>query len=148
MTENGAGPVPNLKTGEISDCEGCREAAHIVAGLEATIRSQAATISRLRIDKERDARNHPRWNEVREVFEYWQRHCRHPRCKFNAERFWLLLPFIEDEGVELCQRAIDGAAYDPFTTPRKNGSTKRFDDIELIFRNRQKYEEFCNRAPR
>lgn len=148
MSENGNTPVPNLKTGEISRCEGCAEAAHMIAGLESTIRSQAATLSKLRLDKERDARNHPRWHEVRLVHEYWQRHCGHPRSKFNAERFWLMLPFFEEDGPELMQRAIDGAAYDPFVTKRKNNTVKRFDDVELIFRNRGKFEEFANRAPR
>lgn len=148
MSDNGHGPIANMKTGELSDCEGCTEAGHMIAGLESTIRSQAAVISKLRVDRERDARNHPRWNQVREVHEYWQRHCGHPRSKFNAERFWLMLPFYEEDGPEVMRRSIDGAAFDPFTTPRKNGTTKRFDDVELIFRNRGKFEEFANRAPR
>jgi hypothetical protein len=44
--------------------------------------------------------------------------------------------------------AIDGAAFDPYTTKRKNGSTKRHDDFTLIFRNADKMEEFANRAPK
>ena len=62
--------------------------------------------------------------------------------------FQVALPYVDAHGVELCRRAVEGAAYDPFVTKRKNGSTKRHDDWGLIFRDDQKFEEFCNKAPR
>jgi hypothetical protein len=82
------------------------------------------------------------------VFEYWQATCRHPRATWNAERFFLVEPFVKKHGVEMCKRAVDGAAFDPFVTTRRNGSTKRHDGFDLIFRSVDKFEEFANRAPR
>jgi hypothetical protein len=55
--------------------------------------------------------------------------------------------YFQKYGEEMCHTAIDGARYDCFTTTRRNGSVKRHDDWELIFRNGPKFREFANRAP-
>lgn len=119
-------------------------------GLEQTIRLQAAKLGRY--ERERDpevkARAHDGWRTIAELFDYWRRHCKHPGSRFSAKRFHVALPYVEAHGIDLCRRAIDGAAFDPFTTRRKNGSTKRHDGWELIFRDDAKFEEFANRAPR
>lgn len=118
-------------------------------GLEETIRRQASALgaARRQLDPEARAREHERWTVVEELFIYWRIHCRHPKSRFSAKRFHQALPYIEAHGEDLCRRAIDGAAFDPFTTRRKNGSVKRHDDWALIFRDDAKFEEMCNRAP-
>ena len=149
-----AEPAPHLhlvnpETGElVDDCPGCSERDDQIRGLERVIRSQASTIAKLERDRERSARTHERWSEAETIFNFWRVKCHHPRATFDAARFELMIPYLEREGPELCRLAIEGAAFDPFTTRRKNGSAKRHDGWELIFRDRGKFEEFCNRAPR
>ena len=49
--------------------------------------------------------------------------------------------------VRLAARAIAGAGFDAFSTTRRNGSVKRFDEFERVFGDSGKFEEFVNRAP-
>lgn len=134
-------------TGEIVSDDHVQALRDEIAGLQRDIRGWAARYAQLKRDKDREARSHERWPEAVAVFQHWQRVCRHPRSAFTADRFWLVLPFLERHGVELVRRAIDGAAYDPYTVRRKNGSIKRFDDWELVFRDEGKFNDFANRAP-
>lgn len=131
-----------------------------VAGLQRDIRGWAARYADLKRDKDGEAKESPVWPVAKKVFDYWRRTCKHPRSAFTLDRFELIRPFLEKlgdkdkppaerlaEAEALCKRAIDGAAHDPFITRRKNGTPKRHDGIDLIFRNADKMEEFCNRAP-
>lgn len=121
-----------------------------IEGLQRDIRGWTSRYADLRRNKVTKAKESALWDLAAELFEFWRQECNHKRSKFTVERFWLIEPFLEDTehyGPEICRRAIAGAAFDPFTTKRKNGSTKRHDDWELIFRNAGKVEEFCNRAP-
>jgi hypothetical protein len=45
-------------------------------------------------------------------------------------------------------RAIAGAVYDPGSQTRRNGTTKRYNDIELITRSASKTSDFYDRAPK
>jgi hypothetical protein len=123
-------------------------------GLESTIRSQAATITKLRRDRDRDARSSELWPIVRELFDEWRREtalaagAKKPRrSKFTTDRFEVAMPFVRDHGVALCRAAIAGIAFDPFVTQRKNGTAKRHDGWDLVFRSSDKLEEFAKRAP-
>lgn len=89
----------------------------------------------------------PMYDVVKVVFDYWRDVCKHPRSKLDKTRFELAKPIVKAEGIEMSKRAIDGAAYDPFTKTQKNGKVKRYDGFDLIFRDRAKFEDFCNRAP-
>lgn len=102
----------------------------------------------LQDDRERKMRDHAALPVVREIFDYWRRACKHPASEFGPDRFFLIEPYLRKYGPDLCKRAIDGAAFDPFITKRANGSPKRHDGLDLIFRSAEKFEEFCNRAPR
>lgn len=141
--------VIDADTGEVvkDGCPNCAVLEDHIAGLERDIRGWTVRYANLKRDKDAEARDHELWPKAYEVFKYWRERCRHPRCKFTPERFALLLPFLNDHGSEACQRAIDGAAFDPFVTRRKNGSLKRHDGFELVFRDAGKFEEFVNRAP-
>jgi hypothetical protein len=138
----------NTDTGELSDCENCTDLLDTVAGHERTIRSQSAIIGRLSRDPERSAREHELWDVAETLFRYWRVKCKHPKSRFSADRFWAVHPFLNKDGEDLCRRAIDGAAFDPFTKPRRNGSMKRFDDFtKNIFKDRATFEEMVNRSP-
>lgn len=142
-------PTFDPETGELEDgCSTCRGLLDQVAGLERDVRAWRARYAELARDRERDAREHPSWDAINSLFAHWRSTCRHPRSRFTADRFWEAEPIFRRYGDEMCRRAIDGAAFDPFVTARKNGTRKRHDDWELIFRNAGKFEEFCNRAPR
>lgn len=141
--------VIDPETGEIHEqCPGCARLEDEIAGLVRDIRGWAARFAELKRDKDREARENPLWPKALELFGEWRRLCRHPRAAWSADRFFLVEPFLCDYGLELCSRAIAGAAFDAFETTRRNGSVKRHDGWELIFRDRGKFEEFCNRAPK
>lgn len=129
-------------------CPACETKDGEYAELERKFRAAMREISRLKNDRGREAKTHPRLAEIKEVFDYWRQKCRHPKSKLDADRTLLIAPYIEEHGLELCKRAIDGAAFDCYVTRRKNGSAKRHDGIDLIFRSAEKYEEFVNRAPK
>lgn len=118
-----------------------------IAGLERDIRGWTMRYADLQRDKEREAESHPDYERVKEIFDFWRHACNHKRSRFSAERFWLILPHYEKHGYAMCRLAIDGAAFDAWETTRKNGSVKRHDDWALIFKDANKFEEFCNRAP-
>lgn len=127
-----------------------REVAHMndqLEGAEREIRSWRARFADLQRDKEAKARRDALWPKAERLFEEWQRLCRHPRSKWDYTRFEVVRPYLRSDGYDLCLLAIQGAAFDPYTKARENGSVKRFDDWELVFKSRGKFEEFCSRAP-
>lgn len=118
-----------------------------LAGANREISAWRVRNAELTRDVEAEARRHEHWLAASELFDFWRRHCLHSKARFNAARFQLVLPFLQKDGPAIVRQAILGAAFDPFVTTRKNGSKKRHDDWELIFRNRGKFEEFASRAP-
>lgn len=154
--------VVNPETGEQAGtlAEHMQALEDQIAGLQRDVRGWAARYADLKRDKGAEAQESPAWPAAKRVFDYWRQECRHPRSAFTLDRFEMIRPFLEKLGDQkkpqperlaeaeaLCKRAIDGAAHDPFITTRKNGTQKRHDPIDLIFRNADKMEEFCNRAP-
>ncbi len=145
-------------TGELHepDCADCLRKNDEIAGLERDIRGWAARYAELKRDRDRDAREHPLWPVGRALFGEWRALCRHPRSPWTPERFWLIEPFLSNPKygaalaarVLLCRRAVAGAMFDCYVTTRRNGTQKRHDDWELIYRSAGKWEEFCCRAPR
>lgn len=141
--------IVDAQTGDVLDsCPGCSKLEDQVKGAEKDIRAWRARYADLARDKEAEARKSQYWRPAIEVWDYWRERCSHPKAVWNADRFFLVEPFLKADGAEMCKRAIDGAAFDPFVTTRRNGSKKRHDGWELIFRDRGKFEEFACRAPR
>jgi hypothetical protein len=66
--------------------------------LQRDIRGWAARYGELKRDKEADAERSRYWPAAVEVFEYWQRVCKHPRSAWSAERFFLVEPFLKKHG--------------------------------------------------
>lgn len=139
--------VVDTETGEVVDPAGAVQLLEDeVAGLQHTIRSQAATITKLKRDKDAEARGHELWPMAVKLFRYWQRKTG-SRAKFDADRFFLIRPMLEKDGPELCQRAIDGRVHDHFSAPRKNGTVKHFWEWDRIFASRKEFEDSACRAP-
>ncbi len=140
--------VVDQETGEVEDLDSHIQELHVqLDGAEHEIRSWRARYAALADQKTKEAKEHRLFPTAVAVFDYWREQCNHPRSAFSTERFWMLLPFLERHGEAMCKRAIDGAAFDPFITQRKNGTTKRHDRFGLIFGEADKFEDFCNRAP-
>lgn len=129
-------------------CPGCTRMSDEIEGLQRDIRGWAARYAELKRDKEADAQQSRYWPGAKEVFDYWRQVCNHPRSSWGADRFFLAEPYIKKHGVEMCKRAVDGIAYDPFVTTRKNGSKKRHDGWHLLFKHPDAFEEYVNKAPR
>jgi hypothetical protein len=128
----------------------------VVRGLQRDVRGWAYRYAELERDRATEAREHPHWPAGKWLFDHWRRVCRHPRAVWTPDRFWLVESYLSQPKygetlkarVALCRRAINGAAYDPWTVTRKNGTEKRFDEWERIFGGAGKLEEFVNRAPK
>lgn len=121
----------------------------VIAGLQRDIRSWSMRYADLKRDRDISAKTHPRYEDAKLAFKHWQHACNHKRSPFTSDRFFAVLPFLENPkyGLKLVNRAIDGAAFDAFEVRRRNGSMKRFDEWERIFKNAGNFEEFCNKAP-
>jgi hypothetical protein len=130
-----------------------QELNDVIAGLTRDVKAEHLRFENLKRDKAAEARRHPLFEAVRDLFYEWRAATGHPRSAFTADRFWAALPFLENEayGEDMIRRAIAGAAFDPYSTTRKNGSTKRYDSWSgypsSIFASADKFEDFCNRAP-
>lgn len=133
---------------EAGHCANCRVMEDQIDGLERDVRAWRARFADLARDVEKEAKRHPLYEKAEELFGEWQTLTGHTRAKWSPDRFQVARPFLKSDGYDLCLLAIQGAAYDPYTKPRTNGSVKRFDDWELVFKSRGKFEEFCNRAPK
>jgi hypothetical protein len=139
----------NPDTGELverpNDCPHC-------AGKDATIKTMGDSNARLRgriteLLQEAEE-NHESFPSFKRCHDYWREQCNHPRSKYEIDDFKLWLPFYDKYGLDTCLRAIDGAAFEPFISTRKNGSEHRHDDWELIHRSGgHKFKEFVNKAP-
>ena len=84
---------------------------------------------------------------VREVFAYWQERLGHPHTKLSPDRKRKLAARLnEGESVERLKQAIDGCAASSFHQG-ENDQGRKYDSVELLFRNAGKVEEFCCLSP-
>lgn len=125
-----------------------------VSGLERDIRGWAYRYRELERDKEAEAKEHELFDVACDLFDLWRAaageaegRAKPKKSKFSAERFFLILPMLAKDGVDLCRRAIIGRTFDHFTAPRKNGSIEHFHEFERIFKDRKEFESSANRAP-
>ncbi len=134
-------------TGEIVEhgCPQCAAKAEVIETAGNKIRSLKGTITQLLQEAEE---GHKAFPNFRRCHDYWKKRCHHPRSSYDIEDFKLWLPLYEKHDLDTCLRAIDGAAYEPFISTRKNGSKHRHDEWELIHRKGgHKFREFVNKAP-
>jgi uncharacterized phage protein (TIGR02220 family) len=87
--------------------------------------------------------------EEDEVFAYWQRVLGHPRAKLGKpDRKRIRARLEEGHSLEDLKRVVDGCAASDWhmgRDPKNLG--KRFDSLELLFRDAGKVAEFMARAP-
>lgn len=119
-----------------------------------TVRGQAIEIGELKRDRDQEATEHAAWPRAVEAFKFWCKECGHPRAKWNAERFWMIEPFLRREKNEAeeiplarCLTAIKGLAFDHYTKPQKNGKLKHYTDWSNVFGSTKQFEDMLGRAP-
>lgn len=79
--------------------------------------------------------------EILEVFEFWRTTMNRKRALLSEERKTLIGASIHDYGVDGCKEAIRGCSLSPFHMGA-NQQRRRYDSLELIFRNAEKTESF------
>ena len=144
------------ESGEIvRECPNCAELEGALSVTERKLRAAYSQISKLEqaAEPEKHAKKHPLYVEIEAVHTWWRLATGHFGVSFTAEDFDQALPRWKENskrGANPCipaLKAVVGAAFDPNTTTRRNGSEKRYDDWELIFRNQTKFREMQKRAP-
>lgn len=131
------------------------------------VKAKNRRLAELERDRARERLDHPRYADIERVARYWHRKCREGSARVNPmspDRFDAIACVLEQERIvvdadtrkkrrepmytlEDCKAAVDGAHFDHFSKQRKNGSWQHYDDLELIFRDGKRFEEFRDRAP-
>ena len=142
-------PVPKYdpETGEVS-CPHCLGLQDQLDGAHKEIKAWRARYANLVRDRQADAEAHALWPQAVRLFAVWKNLTGRKRSDFKADRFEQCLPFLKAHGQDMAVRAIVGIAFDHFSDHRKNGSRRKFDSWELLFRNMDRTEECANRAPK
>lgn len=84
--------------------------------------------------------------EILDVYSHWAAVMRPGRTRLPAlddKRRLKVAAAIADYGVEDCKKAIDGCRNSDFHMGR-NRQKKRYDDLELIFRDQDHVERFLS----
>lgn len=135
--------------GEIAPaCPSCEAISVQLRGAETELRAWRVRYENLKRDLEREAREDAKWPQAVEVFNAWRVLLSHKGCKWDGKRFFLVRPFLEKDGVAMCQRALAGAWFDAWAPTRRNGTAKRLDEWDRVFKDRSHFEEFANKAPK
>lgn len=148
-------PIKYVDTasGEVVDsCPTCEDRDKIIKEKERRISGLELSLANKRRDRHKAMLKDPLYLEALTIFDWWRIACRHPDVEFTYEEFELIAPHLRQAPKKTshyrCLEAIAGAAFNPFETQRKNGTTNRNDDWEQIFRNRGKVRGARNRAPK
>lgn len=87
-------------------------------------------------------------SDVDEVYRHWVSTMRPGRSRvprLDDTRRRKVAAAISDYGVDMCKQAIDGCASSDFHMGR-NRANKRYDDLELIFRDQAHIEMFLEKV--
>lgn len=85
-------------------------------------------------------------HDILRVFDYWMTVMdKTRRAVLSEERRILIGAAIHDYGLESCLEAVRGCSVSPFHMGA-NKQRKRYDTLELIFRNADKIERFIQIA--
>jgi hypothetical protein len=119
-----------------------------LTGAENNVRSMRTQMANLKRELAGEIdEQHKLFPQAVGLFRYWQGKCDHPRMKFTADRMALVLPFLKRHKPETIREAIRGAAFDPFTVTRKNGTKHEHNGWHQIFANEDKFQDYRKRAP-
>ena len=145
--------VVNSETGELVDapqCKGCKEREVEIAGLQATIRSQAYKVRQLEMDQEAEAYQNKWFLPLADCFWYWREMTGHRQSQYTVDRFYAALPFAKSTKYRpLIRAAIRGIAFDPFVSskPNRKGHIEKYDSWEACFKSAGAFERYANRDP-
>lgn len=87
----------------------------------------------------------PDMDAVETVFAYWKLVMGHPRAILDRARARKIHERLSENGGDLSELlyAIDGASKDKWIMGQDPNSTRRYDGIETIFRERSQIERFA-----
>ena len=82
--------------------------------------------------------------DVKEIFEYWKNTLNHPKAIYSNDRINKIKARLK-EGftVDDCKKAIDSISKSPYHMG-DNDKNKKYDSVEMIFRNADKLEWYIN----
>lgn len=130
-------PLPNLE-GVVSPCD--------QGGVTMTPGGGVTVTPKPSVDRTVNEPSEEKARAVRAVFAYWQERTDHPRAKLGDDKRKKIRARL-DEGytVDELKQAVDGCCATPWNmghNPRK----RRYDSIDLIFRNSDKVDQFIAAA--
>lgn len=85
---------------------------------------------------------------IRDVFSHWEALCtssRGPKPVYSVDRRMTIGAAVVDYGVELCKQAILGCSLSNWHMGQNPGG-KKYNSLELIFRNADNVERFAGMA--
>lgn len=84
-------------------------------------------------------------SDIQKVFDYWIVVMGRKRAVLSPERKILIGAAIHDYGLDGCMEAVRGCSVSPFHMGA-NRQRKRYDSLDLIFRNSDTIERFIQIA--
>lgn len=135
---------------EERECPNCADHKDEIKGLNRDLTTWRLRHANLMRDKEAEAREDGMWQLAQRLFEVWKALTGHNRSEFMWDRFNMVAPYLRNKkyGPRLVAMGIVGIAYDPYTPIRKNGTKSRQDRWDQLFKNTDRFEEYCNCAPK
>lgn len=143
------------ENGEVSpDAPSYPQALQAIGELELKLRRAQDRISgldlriiELQVDREQRALEAPERPQVEVIHKLWKK-ATGKRRQLHFEDREAIAAAIRKLGFALCIRALAGAKYDPYTRRLRNGTVKRYNDLETIFKSYAKVIDFAERAPK
>lgn len=128
-------------------CPQCEESQAVVEELTKKYKGlllENRTLKRNKVAELLDAPERPQADLLHAV---WKVACKRRR-DLDLRDYERMNAMVRKHGLGKCLQAVAGAAFDPgLSPPRRNGTRKRYDDLELIFRETAKVEDFAERVP-
>ena len=142
--------VIDTATGEVREYSGCPDCDRMRAESEEMDRKFKGLLlenRKLKSDKLAEILGAPERPVTDLLHAVWKVAC-HKRRDLDLKDYERMNALVRKHGLYKCLEAIAGAAFDPAKTPRKNGSWKKHDDLELVFRESSKLLDFADRIPK
>jgi hypothetical protein len=133
----------------VSDqCANCQAVEDQLSGAQKEIAGWRARYANLAREKDAAARVSEWWPQAVLLFGFWKERTGHTRSKWTYDRFHECEPMLRRYGMTMCERAIAGVAFQPYTKVRRNGTVQKFDAWHTVFKGATAIEEYACRAPR
>lgn len=134
----------NTETGEIIECEACKERDDEIAGLETELRSWRARYAKLKRDRRKEAEGSKWWGLAIALFTEWRIATGHMRSLWTVDRFEVCLPYLETYGYHACRYAVWGLAANHYERQVTPAYTKHYDEFWRAFKNADDFEGYVN----